>query len=98
MSYKGNNGLELALKGKRKNPLLDDIVHKEALAQCFGCDTDTITYYQKELGLPFIKVGRDTYFSIKSIYKWLRERETTLVPEKELKKEAKGKRSKGLVE
>ena len=98
MGYKGNSGLEVALKAKRKNPLLDDIVHKEALAECFGCDNDTITYYQKTMGLPFIPLGRDTYFSIKHVYKWLIEREKTLVPENELKKEGEGKTSKGLVE
>ncbi len=97
-SYKANHGLEFAIQGKRKNPLIDDIIHKGALAECLGCTEQTITYYQKQLGLPFIPVGRDTYFSIKSIYKWLLEREQTLLAEKELKKEAKGKTSKGLVE
>jgi len=97
MSYKDNNGLEFAIQGKRKNPLVDDIIHKGALAECLGCTEQTITYYQKQLALPFISVGRDTYFSIKSIYKWLTEREQTLLPEKELEKEGKGKTSKGLV-
>ena len=98
MTYKANHGLEFALKGKRKNALVDDITHKAALAECLGCTEETITYYQKQLGLPFIPVGRDTYFSIKSIYKWLMEREQTLLPEKELKKEGLTKPSKGLVE
>ena len=98
MGYKGNNGLDIALKGKRKNPLIDDIIDKDALADYLGCEAHAITYYQKNMGLPFIPLGRDTYFSIKNVYKWLIEREKTLLSEKELKKEAKGKTSKGLVE
>jgi len=95
MSYKGNNMGE-ALKGKRKNKLMDDIIDKETLAEYIGCETRAITYYQKEKGLPFISLGRDTYFSVNSVYKWLMEREQTLLPEKELKEGAKGKTSKGL--
>ena len=94
MGYKAND-IGIALKGKRKNPLVDDIVDKDNLAEYLGCDTHTITYYQKEKGLPFIAVGRDTYFSIKSVYKWLIEREQTLLPEKGLKKEGSTKTSKG---
>ena len=97
MGYKANN-MGDALKGKRKNPLIDDIIDKDTLANYIGCEARAITYYQKEKGLPFITLGRDTYFSVKSVYKWLMERERTLLPEKELKKEAKGKPSKGLVE
>ena len=96
MGYKANNMGE-ALKGKRKNPLVDDIVDKDTLAEYIGCDPDTITFYQKTKGLPFISLGRDTYFSVKSVYKWLIEREQTLLPEgelKELKKEGEGKTSK----
>jgi len=92
MGYKDSN-MGQALKGKRKNPLVDDIVDKDTLAGYIGCDPKTITYYQKTLGLPFIPLGRDTYFRVRSIYKLLIERELTLVPEQE--KGAKGKRSKG---
>ncbi len=95
MSYKGNNMGE-ALKGKRKNPLVDDIIDKETMAEWLGCETRAITYYQKGKGLPFIPLGRDTYFSVKSVYKWLMEREQILLPEKELKKEGLTKGSKGL--
>ena len=85
-----------ALAGKRKNLLVDDIINKACLAIYLDCTEETITYYQKEFGLPFIKVGSKTYFSIKSTYNWLIEREKTLVPEEELKKEGEGKPSKGL--
>jgi len=96
MGYKANN-MGDALKGKRKNPLIDDIIDKDTLAEYIGCDPDTITYYQKTKGLPFIPLGRDTYFSVKTVYKWLIDREMTLVPEKEQKKEGLAKLSKGLV-
>lgn len=96
MGYKANN-MGDALKGKRKNPLIDDIIDKDTLAEYIGCDPDTITYYQKTKGLPFIPLGRDTYFSVKTVYKWLIDREMTLVPEKEQKKEGLTKPSKGLV-
>ena len=92
MGYKDSN-MGNALKGKRKNLLVDDIVDKDTLAGYIGCDPKTITYYQKALGLPFIPLGRDTYFRVQSIYKWLIERETMLVPEQ--KKEGLTKPSKG---
>ena len=98
MGYKGNNGLDIAVKGKRKNPLIDDIIDKDALADYLGCEPRAITYYQKTMGLPFIPLGRDTYFSVKNVYKWLIEREKILVPEKGLKKEGEGKTSKELAE
>jgi len=92
MGYKDSN-MGKALQGKRKNLLVDDIVDKDTLAGYIGCDPKTITYYQKTLGLPFIPLGRDTYFRVRSIYKWLIERETMLLPEQ--KNRAKGKPSKG---
>ena len=97
MGYKANN-MGDALKGKRKNPLMDDIIDKDALADYIGCETRAITYYQKTMGLPFIPLGRDTYFSVKTVYKWLIDKEIILIPEKELKKEGLTKTSKGLVE
>ncbi|GAI16678.1 unnamed protein product, partial [marine sediment metagenome] len=54
--------------------------------------------YQKAMGLPFIPLGRDTYFSVKSVYKWLIDKEIMLIPEKEQKKEGLTRTSKGLVE
>ena len=94
MSNYASGTLDTALKGKRKNPLVDDIVDKPSLALYLDCSEDTITNYQKDFGLPFIKIGASTYFSIKSVYKWLMENEKTLLPERELKKEGKGKTSK----
>lgn len=85
-----------ALRGKRKNPLIDDIVDKPNLA-CFLLKTEeTITKYQKEEGLPFIPVGKETYFSVKAVHKWMLGRQMTLVPDKEkIKKNGGlGKRSK----
>ena len=85
-----------ALSGRRKNCLIDDIVDKENLAIFLGRTEESITYYQKEYGLPFIPLGRDTYFSIKIVYRWLKDREVTLVPEKEgQKKKGMAKTSKG---
>jgi len=75
VSYKGSNGLDKALKGTRKNPLIDDIITKEGLAEFLGCTPETITYYQKEYALPFIPVGRDTYFSTRSVHKWFMSRQ-----------------------
>lgn len=92
MGYKGNNLVGKALEAKRKTPL-DDIIDKDRLAEYLGCDPDTITYYQKTMGLPFIPLGRDTYFSIKNIHKWFVGREITLVPEQ--KKKGMTKTSRG---
>ena len=87
MSNYDNGNMDKALTGKRKNPLVDDIVDKPSLAEYLDQETDTITAWQKDYGLPFISVGRQTFFSIRSIYKWLIEREQTLLSEKQLKKE-----------
>ena len=84
MSYQ-DGGLDTALKGKRKNPLIDDIIDKPSLAVFLDLSEDTITNYQKRYGLPFIPIGEKTYFSIQSVYKWFKENETTLVP-KEIEK------------
>jgi len=94
MSNYQNGNMDKALTGKRKNPLVDDIIDKPSLAEYLNQTEETITSWQKEYGLPFISIGRQTFFSIKSIYEWLIERERTLLPEKELKKEAKGKTSR----
>jgi len=91
-----NGNMDKALTGKRKNPLVDDIIDKPSLAEYLNQTEETITNWQKEQGLPFISIGRQTFFSVKSVYKWIMEREQTLLSEKELKKEGKGKTSKGL--
>ena len=94
MSNYAAGTLDKALTGKRKNPLVDDIVDKPSLALYLNCHEETIRNYQKDFGLPFIKIGSNTYFSIKSVYKWLMGNERTLLSERELEKEAKGKTSK----
>ena len=95
MSYQ-DGGLDIALKGKRKNPLVDDIIDKSSLALYLDRSEETITNWQKEYGLPFISIGDKTFFSVQSVYKWFKEREKTLVPEKIQKNRGKGKTSKGL--
>ncbi|MBA7702188.1 hypothetical protein ES703_110945 [subsurface metagenome] len=96
MGLYDNGNMDKALTGKRKNPLVDDIVDKPSLAGYLDQTEETITNWQKEHGLPFISVGRQTFFSVKSVYKWVMEKEQTLLSEKELKKEGLTKRSKGL--
>jgi len=91
-----NGNMDKALTGKRKNPLVDDIIDKPSLAEYLNQTEDTITVWQKDYGLPFISVGRQTFFSIKSIYKWLIEKEQTLLAEKELKKEGLTNHRRGL--
>ena len=83
--YKASD-MGIALKGKRKNPLVDDIVDEETLAQYIGCHSTTIRYYTRKLGLPFIPLGRDRYYSVKSTYKWLMAKEKNNGHEKEQKK------------
>jgi len=96
MGHYDNGNMDKALTGKRKNPLVDDIVDKPSLAEHLDQTPDTVTVWQKEHGLPFISIGRQTFFSVKSVYKWLMEREQTLLAEKELKKEGLTRTSKGL--
>ena len=86
MSGYENGNMDKALTGKRKNPLVDDIIDKPSLAEYLNQTEETITNWQKEQGLPFISIGRQTFFSVKSVYKWIMEREQTLLSEKELEK------------
>jgi len=97
MGYKANN-MGDALKGKRKNPLVDDIVDEDTLAEYIGCHSTTIRYYTRKLGLPFIPLGRDRYYSVKSTYNWLISKQKNNGQEKEQKKEGLTRTSKGLVE
>lgn len=92
-----------ALTGKRKNILVDDIIDKPSLAIYLDCTDETISYYQKEKALPFIPLGRKTYFSVKEVYGWLIERQITLVSEKIEKTgtdsdNGNGKKKEGLAE
>jgi len=62
---------------KRVKQPLDDILTEESLAEIFGCNIKTIYVYRQELGLPYIKVGRDIYYSQKTVYNWLKSLERT---------------------
>ena len=74
--YKASD-MGTALKAKRKNPLVDDIIDEETLAQYMGCHSTTIRAYTRTMGLPFIPLGRDRYYSVKNVYKWLMARQIT---------------------
>ena len=69
MSWKTSPLLQ-GYKKKVKQPL-DDIMTESDLAEIFDCTVDTLYLYRKDLGLPYIKVGRDIYYSQKSVYNWL---------------------------
>ena len=73
MGYKKGN-LGAALEAKRKTPL-DDIVTDEALADCIGCCVETVRNYTQEHELPFIKIGKDYYFSLKTVLGWFLSRQ-----------------------
>lgn len=88
MGYKESIAGKSFVNGRRKSPL-DDIINVHALAQFLGCGTDTVSEYIKEDCMPFMPLGRDRYFSSKSLWKWFKARETTLVPEKKLREVGK---------
>jgi|GEM_PF-6881860 len=93
MAYKGGKLGETLLTGKRRNPL-DDIIPEEILAEILGCCAATIASYREKEELPFIKVGRDCYYSATSVLKWFLERETANNGNNQ-KKSPLGKTSKG---
>jgi len=75
VSYKGNDGLNDAFAkrwGKSKSPLID-IIPEEILARdIFGCENAKTVYeWRRNYGLPFIPLGRDTYYSETQVYRWL---------------------------
>jgi len=81
MGYKTNDGLNEAraiARTKRKTPL-SDIMTEGELAEWFGCSQDTIARYRNEEGLPFIKIGRDVYFSETQVYLWALSRQIVIV-------------------
>lgn len=59
---------------KHKQPL-DDIMTEPDLAILLGCTEETLWTYRRDLALPYIKVGRDVYYSQRRVYKWLLSRE-----------------------
>lgn len=58
------------VKKKHKQPL-DDIMTEADLAILLDRSQERIWIYRQELGLPYIKVGRDVYYSQKAVYDWL---------------------------
>ncbi len=58
------------VKKKHKQPL-DDIMTEADLAILLDRSQERIWIYRQELELPYIKVGRDVYYSQKAVYKWL---------------------------
>lgn len=73
MGYKKGK-LGAALDARRKTPL-DDIVTDEALAECIGCCVETVRSYTQNCELPFMKIGKDYYFSLKSVWAWFISRQ-----------------------
>ncbi len=107
MGYK-KGSLGAALERNRKTPL-DDIVTDENLAECIGCCVKTVRSYTQDCELPFMKIGKDYYFSLKSVKAWFISRQRVrkgsgeIVPfpdsgngSKPEKKEGLTKGSKGL--
>lgn len=76
MGYKDSKLGETLLTGKRKHPL-DEFLTEEILAIVMGCSTTLVATWRDELGLPFIKIGRDYYYSAITVRKWLMSKETT---------------------
>lgn len=70
MSIKGFKGIDK----KHKQPL-DDILTEGDLAVLLGCTEETLRLYRRDLELPYIKVGRDVYYSQRRVYEWLLSRE-----------------------
>ena len=58
------------VKKKHKQPL-DDIMTEADLAILLDRSQERIWIYRQEKGLPYIKVGRDVYYSQKAVYAWL---------------------------
>jgi len=73
MGYK-EGSLGAALEAKRKTPL-DDIVTDEALGHCIGCCVETIRSYTQQCELPFMKIGKDYYFSLLTVKGWFLSRQ-----------------------
>jgi len=80
MGYKTNDRLNEAravARTKRKTPL-SDIMPEGELAEWLGCSEDTIARYRNEEGLPFIKIGRDVYFSETQVYLWMLSKQVVI--------------------
>lgn len=76
MGYKDSKLGETLLSGKRKNPL-DDILTEEILAIIMGCSTTLVATWRNKQALPFMKIGRDYYYSAISVKEWFLSHQTT---------------------
>ena len=59
---------------KHKRPL-DDIIFEADLAILLGRTQETLWNWRNKLDLPYIPVGRDIFYSEKSVVKWILSRE-----------------------
>lgn len=59
---------------KHKRPL-DDIIFEADLAILLGRTQETLWNWRNERGLPFIRIGRDIFYSEKSVVKWILSQE-----------------------
>lgn len=69
----GENRLN-SLGKKHKRPL-DDIIFEADLAILLGRTQETLWNWRNELDLPYIPVGRDIFYSERSVVKWILSRE-----------------------
>ena len=65
----GENRLN-SLGKKQKRPL-DDIIFEADLAILLGRTQETLRNWRNEKGLPYIPIGRDIFYSEKSVVKWM---------------------------
>lgn len=93
MGYKDGKLGESLLKGRRKNPL-DDIMTEDILAEIMGCTPALIASWRENEHLPYIRIGRDCYYSAKTVFQWFLSRETINNGNNQ-KKLPSGKTSKG---
>ena len=63
-----------SLKKKHKRPL-DDIIFEVDLAILLGRTQETLWNWRNERGLPYIPIGRDVFYSEKSVVKWMLSQE-----------------------
>jgi len=59
---------------KHKRPL-DDIIFEADLANLLGRTQETLWNWRNERGLPYIAIGRDIFYSEKSVVKWILSQE-----------------------
>jgi len=69
----GENRFNSLVK-KHKRPL-DDIIFEADLAILLGRTQETLWNWRNEKGLPYIPIGRDIFYSERSVVKWILSRE-----------------------